>query len=1090
MFLDKSGIQEHGTRDGAACPRNGISIRAKQAGQTGARVKARLTSGALSALLVALVGVIHVGGQAVAGTTTVPRPDHIVIVVEENHSATSILGNPNAPYINSLADQNANFTRSYAVTHPSQPNYIALFSGSTQGVTNDSCPHSFTAPSLADQLSAVGRTFVGFSESLPSQGFTGCTSGKYAAKHSPWVNFPSLASSTNQPLTAFPTNFNDLPDVSFVIPNLDNDMHDGTVAQGDTWLQTHLSAYVSWAKTHNSLFVLTFDEDDNNNGNLIPTVMAGERVTPGVYSEAITHYNVLRTVQDAFGLTPLGSSAAAAPVLDVWNAGGSNQSPTARFTSSCTDLSCVFDATTSSDPEGPVASYAWNFGDGTTATGATPAHVYTSSGTYDARVTVADADGATDTTTRQVSVTAPAGQPFAVDRFARTVSNAWGTADVGGAWSLSGASSAFSVSGGSGLIRHAAAGSQVTATLGSVSSSDTDLTFGFNVDKPTAGYYLTVTGRRASAGNEYRARILINSANKVNVLLTKVVGGTQTTLVPDRAVPGLTYTPATLLRVRMQVTGTSPTTVRARLWSATDAEPGAWLTTTTDSTPGLQTTGAIALTSYLSSAATNAPALIRINDLAAVGAVTASPNQSPTARFTSSCTDLSCVFDATPSSDPEGPVASYAWNFGDGATATGATPAHVYTSSGTYAARVTVADADGATNTTTHQVTVTASPNQSPTARFTSSCTDLSCVFDATTSSDPEGPVASYAWNFGDGTTATGATPAHVYTSSGTYAARVTVADADGATNTTTHQVTVTASPNQSPTARFTSSCTDLSCVFDATTSSDPEGPVASYAWNFGDGTTATGATPAHVYTSSGTYDARVTVADADGATDTTTRQVSVTAPAGQPFAVDRFARTVSNAWGTADVGGAWSLSGASSAFSVSGDSGLIRHAAAGSQVTATLGSVSSSDTDLTFGFNVDKPTAGYYLTVTGRRASAGNEYRARILINSANKVNVLLTKVVGGTQTTLVPDRAVPGLTYTPATLLRVRMQVTGTSPTTVRARVWSATDAEPGAWLTTTTDSTPGLQTTGAIALTSYLSSAATNAPALIRINDLTAR
>ena len=77
---------------------------------------------------------------AVAGTTTVPRPDHVVVVVEENHSSTNILGNANAPYINSLANENANFTQSFAVTHPSQPNYLALFSGSTQGVTNDSCP--------------------------------------------------------------------------------------------------------------------------------------------------------------------------------------------------------------------------------------------------------------------------------------------------------------------------------------------------------------------------------------------------------------------------------------------------------------------------------------------------------------------------------------------------------------------------------------------------------------------------------------------------------------------------------------------------------------------------------------------------------------------------------------------------------------------------------------------------------------------------------------------------------------------------------------------------------------------------------------
>ena len=208
----------------------------------------------LVAVLAGLAAQLHMTGAAVAGTTTVPKPDHVVIVVEENHSETNILGNPDAPYINSLANQNADFTQSFAITHPSQPNYLALFSGSTQGVTDDSCPHSFTTTSLGDQLIAAGRTFVGYSETLPSAGFTDCGSGKYAAKHNPWVNFPTLqGAATNQPLTSFPSDFSQLPDVSFVIPNLTDDMHDGTVAQGDTWLQAHLDAYITWAKTHNSL---------------------------------------------------------------------------------------------------------------------------------------------------------------------------------------------------------------------------------------------------------------------------------------------------------------------------------------------------------------------------------------------------------------------------------------------------------------------------------------------------------------------------------------------------------------------------------------------------------------------------------------------------------------------------------------------------------------------------------------------------------------------------------------------------------------------------------------------------------------------
>jgi hypothetical protein len=274
--------------------------------------KRALLCGALLGALSSLP-VLAVPGPAAAGISVVPRPDHVVVLVEENHSQSSIVGNPAAPYITSLAQQNANFTQSFAVTHPSQPNYLHLFSGSNQGVTDDSCPHSFGTQSLGDQLMGAGRTFVGYSEDLPSAGYTGCTSGKYARKHSPWVNWPSLPAATNQPLSAFPTDFDKLPDVAFVIPNLDNDMHDGTIGAGDAWVQSHLGDYITWAKTHNSLFVLTFDEDDNSSNNQIATIFAGQRVVPGGYAERINHHSVLRTIEDAFGLRPSGAARRRSP---------------------------------------------------------------------------------------------------------------------------------------------------------------------------------------------------------------------------------------------------------------------------------------------------------------------------------------------------------------------------------------------------------------------------------------------------------------------------------------------------------------------------------------------------------------------------------------------------------------------------------------------------------------------------------------------------------------------------------------------------------------------------------------------------------
>jgi acid phosphatase len=255
-----------------------------------------------------------------------PTPAHVVVVVEENHAFQQIIGSPDAPYINSLASDRhaALFTQSFALTHPSQPNYLLLFSGSNQGVTSDAQPTTtFTTPNLASELLAKRKTFVGYSDGLPSAGFTGFTSGDYAAKHAPWVNWQGsgpnqLPATVNQPFTAFPTNFKRLPTVAFVIPNLQHDMHDGTVAAGDAWLQQNLGAYVNWAKSHKSLLILTTDEDNDQHNNQITTLFIGAGVKHGQYSESINHLSVLRTIEAMYHLTAAGDSASASPITDTW----------------------------------------------------------------------------------------------------------------------------------------------------------------------------------------------------------------------------------------------------------------------------------------------------------------------------------------------------------------------------------------------------------------------------------------------------------------------------------------------------------------------------------------------------------------------------------------------------------------------------------------------------------------------------------------------------------------------------------------------------------------------------------------------------
>lgn len=248
----------------------------------------------------------------------VPAWDHVVIVIMENHSQTGIIGNSSAPYITALANNNVNFTQSYGITHPSQPNYLAFFSGSTQGVTDDGPCGPFSGANLAQQLIAAGKTFIGYSEDLPSVGYTGNSSGGYVKKHNPWSDFTNVSSTLNQPFSAFPSTYSQLPTVSIVVPNMTNDMHDGTISQGDVWLQNHLDGYLTWAKTHNSLLIVTFDEDDYNSSNRIPTVMAGAHQVAGSYSQTIDHYSVLGMLQDAYGLSRIAGSVGKAAINSPW----------------------------------------------------------------------------------------------------------------------------------------------------------------------------------------------------------------------------------------------------------------------------------------------------------------------------------------------------------------------------------------------------------------------------------------------------------------------------------------------------------------------------------------------------------------------------------------------------------------------------------------------------------------------------------------------------------------------------------------------------------------------------------------------------
>lgn len=268
---------------------------------------------------------------ALAARAAPPAYDHVVVVIEENKSVQIIGNTVDAPYLTSLAAGGVSFTNFFALTHPSQPNYIELFSGANQNVTGNGTPAGipFSTPNLGAAMLAAQRTFKCYSENLP-QGGGGADAYPYARRHNPWVNWidATLPTPTNRlppsihrPFTEFPTDFNTLPHLAFVVPNELNNMHDGTVRMGDDWLAANMSAYAEWAKTHNSLLIITWDEDDGLSGgtpNRIPTVLYGAHLQPGPNAVTWTLHNLQRTIEDIFGIAHSGVTSMLPPISGVF----------------------------------------------------------------------------------------------------------------------------------------------------------------------------------------------------------------------------------------------------------------------------------------------------------------------------------------------------------------------------------------------------------------------------------------------------------------------------------------------------------------------------------------------------------------------------------------------------------------------------------------------------------------------------------------------------------------------------------------------------------------------------------------------------
>jgi len=245
---------------------------------------------------------------ASAPAPAVPRLDHVVVVVFENKERSAVLGSGAAPAFDALAREYVDLTQYYALAHPSLPNYLALVSGSTHGIRADCTTCRVSGRTIGDELTAAGRTWAAYAEGYPS-------SPRFAKRHVPFLYFARDRAHV-RPLSALDPKR--LPAFAFVAPDLCHDMHDCPVATGDRWLATFVRPLLRVPRT---AVLVVFDEGTTarGGGGHVAAIVAGTAVRGHLaYTARAGHYTLLRTIEDALGVPPLGESRRARPLTGIW----------------------------------------------------------------------------------------------------------------------------------------------------------------------------------------------------------------------------------------------------------------------------------------------------------------------------------------------------------------------------------------------------------------------------------------------------------------------------------------------------------------------------------------------------------------------------------------------------------------------------------------------------------------------------------------------------------------------------------------------------------------------------------------------------
>lgn len=266
-------------------------------------------------------------------TRAIPAFAHIFVIVMENREFGLVIGSSEAPYLNNLASQYGLATNYFAIAHPSLPNYLALIGGSTFGIRSDCNGCFIDQPNLVDQIEAAGKTWKAYMEGMPSPCFVG-DYGKYAQKHDPFIYFDSIRNDPARcgrivPFEKLPDDLKNgsLPDFVWITPDLCHDAHDCPLATADDWLKLWVTAILGspeWSA--GSALFITFDEGQGDHGcckvaqgGRVATLVISPYGKPGFRSARdYDHYALLRTIEDAWDLPPLGGAADIGPMTDFF----------------------------------------------------------------------------------------------------------------------------------------------------------------------------------------------------------------------------------------------------------------------------------------------------------------------------------------------------------------------------------------------------------------------------------------------------------------------------------------------------------------------------------------------------------------------------------------------------------------------------------------------------------------------------------------------------------------------------------------------------------------------------------------------------